>query len=161
MSDPKEREEPPAACPSRSLCRLDGQCRHEPLTLAVEGQGDIPRLAVPALQVLQDNTGRGFPFALVVVGPCQNEGVVAPIFKLAGFAEARQAQPLAVTQPHLRILRASQGGDDDDRNPGVGELAEIVHRRIDRPAAASVVAWRADPLDVIDQDQTGIEGVGR
>ena len=85
----------------------------------------------------------------------------APVLKLAGFAEARQAQPLAVTRPPLRVLRASQGGDDDDCSPGVGELPEIVHRRIDGPAAVAVLAWSTHPLDVVEQDQAGVEGVGR
>ena len=33
--------------------------------------------------------------------------------------------------------------------------------RIDRPAAISVLAWSTHPLKVADQDQTGVEGVGR
>ena len=94
--------------------------------LPVEGQGDIPRLAVPALQVLQDDTGRGCPVAPIVVAGCQDEGVVGPVLKLAGFAEARQAEPIGIARPPLRILGASQGGDDDDGNPGVGELPEML-----------------------------------
>ena len=64
----------------------------------------------------------------------------APYSSSLRFAEARQAQPLAVARPPLGVLRASQGGDDDDRSPGVGELPEIAHRRIDRPPAVAVLA---------------------
>ena len=70
-------------------------------------------------------------------------------------------KPVGIARPPLCVLRASQGGDDDDGNPGVGELPEIVHRLTDRPAAVAVLAGRADPLDVIEHDQAGVEGVGR
>ena len=137
------------ALPS-SLPGLGGLGRREPLVLPVEAQGDVPRLAVPALQVLQDDTGRGSPFS--VVG-CEDEGIVGPVLKLAGFAEARQAESIGIARPSLRILGASQGRNDDDGNPGVGELPKAAHRGIDRPAPVGVLAMSPDSLDVVEQKQ--------
>ena len=76
---PRRRLEPASLFPHRAKSRLElpllgflrglgGRCRRESLSLSVETQVDIPRLAMPALQVPQDNTGRGFPVALVSVG---------------------------------------------------------------------------------------------
>jgi hypothetical protein len=75
-----------------SLVRPDGPLR------------DVPRLAVPALQGLQADKARGSPFHVVRY---QDEGVVGPVFEFAGFAKARQAEPIGVARPPLGIRRAS------------------------------------------------------
>ncbi len=142
------------ALPS-SLPGHGGLGRSEPLVLPVEAQGDVPRLAVPALQVLQDETGRGSLFPAIGY---QDEGVVGPILKLAGFAEARQVEPIGVARPPLGIYGASEGRNEDDRNPGIGELSKTAHRGIDRPSPVGVLAMSPDSLDVVKQEQVGLEG---
>ena len=129
------------ALPSR-LPGLGGLSRSEPLVLPVEGQGNIPRLTVTALQMLQDDAGRGCPVAPIVFAGCQDEGVVGPVLKLAGFAEACQAEPIGIARPPLGILGASQGRDDDDGNPGVGELAKTARRGIDARSAGVRLATK-------------------
>ena len=82
------------------------------------------------------------PLAPIVFAGCQNEGVVGPVLKLAGFAEARQAEPIGIARPPLGILGASEGRDDDDGNPGVGELAKTAHRGIDAGSAGVRLATK-------------------
>jgi endonuclease YncB( thermonuclease family) len=36
----------------------------------------------------------------------------------------------------------------------------VIHRLVDRPAPVAVLTWRRDSLDVVEQQQVRMEGVG-
>ncbi len=129
--------------------------RSEALELAVEGKGNVLSLPMPALEMPKRNR------AGILAVRRQDEGVICAEFEFGRFAERSQIQPLAgVGRSTLAVLRPADGRDNDNGRPRVGELAELIHRGVDRAALVGVLARRRDALDVIQQQKMRVEGVG-
>ena len=99
--------------------------------------------------------------AVVIVG-YQQKRIIGAVLQLRRFPVGSEVLPLAgVGRTALAVLRPPDSGQDDNGGPVVGELADVIHRHVDRSALVAMLAGRRYALDVVQHQQAGVEGIGR